>query len=361
MQRRLNIKAQFAERGVFSPVCYSCYIIDNGWFSDKTSPAYQEASQGRTRSRMTDFDTERKYFVEEKKRALKVQRETAMTSAWKVDLARQLAISYQPEMSTSSKISRKLARNSSDLSLRQHWINERSISSCQNNMCRLAFTINERKHHCRICGKVFCDACSPKQLNILQFLPDDVSSSFADDAGPDEDESRGLERCCHECVRDLAEHTALRETRLKLEGAGAHVLCNLYAPIPGYTREIDAALDKLRRATLYLSRITELATGPDAIELTEMAIADVHVVKAPPPPNIPPPPPPRPFSLHCGPPERGGGALLALRGALPEDPQVGCAAERASRGGRGGAPPGLVGWGARTAATPPRAAPRRRG
>jgi hypothetical protein len=80
-------------------------------------------------------------------------------------------------------------------------------------------------------------------------------------------------------VKDLREHRILKERRSKLEVAGAHVLCNLYSPIPGYTKAVDAALDKLKRANLYLDRITELATGPDGIELTEMAIADVQVIK----------------------------------------------------------------------------------
>jgi hypothetical protein len=285
MQRRLNIKAQFAERGVFSPVCYACYGMDNGWFSDKESDAYKEASEGRTRSRMTDFDSERSFAVDETKRALKAQRETPMTAAWKQELARQLAVSMADSPVSSSKLGRKLTRNTSDLALRlrQHWVNERSILACQNLACRLPFSLNERKHHCRICGKVFCDDCSPKQLEIFQFLPEDVSSSFADEGGlrggAEDEEARGHERCCDACLRDLSEFVALKNMRSKLDGASAHVLCNLYAPIPGYSRAIDAALDKLKRATLYLDRITELANGPDAIELTEMAIADVQVVK----------------------------------------------------------------------------------
>lgn len=300
MQRRLNIKAQFAERGVFSPVCYSCYTMDNGWFSDKESDAYKEAAEGRTRNRMTDFDSERNFAVEEKKRALKVQRDTPMTAAWKQDLARQLSISMADAPVNSSKIGRKLARNTSDLSLklRQHWVNERSILACQNQACRLPFSLNERKHHCRICGKVFCDDCSPKQLEIFQFLPDDVSSSFLDEAGlrgaTEDGEVRGHERCCDECLRDLSECVATKRTRGRLDGAGAHVLRNLYAPIPGYARAIDAALGRLRRATLYLDRVAELAAGPDAVELTEMAIADVQVIKVAARPSVTVAPPPWP-------------------------------------------------------------------
>jgi hypothetical protein len=290
MQRRLNIKAQFADRGVFSPVCYSCYTIDNGWFSDKDSAAYKEAAQGQTRDRMTDFLSERKLAVEDVKRALKTRREDPMSVAWKESMARQLAVSIaesrqlQPG-SSASGIGRKLVLGNSEstIKLRHHWVNDRNIVACQNPSCRIPFTLNERKHHCRICGKVFCAACSPKQLDILQFLPEDVSTTFADDGGlwalQDDDEARGFERSCDICVRDLREHRIFKEMRSKLDGAGAHVLCNLYSPIPGYTKAVDAALDKLKRSNLYLDRITELATGPDAIELTEMAIADVQVIK----------------------------------------------------------------------------------
>ena len=284
----MNIKAQFAERGVFSPVCHQCYIIDNGWFSDRTSAAFKEAARGNTRDRMTDFAAERKIAVEEARRQLKAKRENPMSVAWKEETARQLAV-LTVNNSAGLGAARILARNNQHteqmVRMRQHWVNERSILACQNMACRLAFSLNERKHHCRICGRVFCDACSPKQLDLLLFLPDDVSAACPEEGGlrllfgTEEDGSRGLERCCGECLRHLREFSAARDMRSRLDGAGAHVLCNLYAPLPGYASGIDGALDRLRRATRHLDRLTELAAGPDSLELREMAVADVHVLR----------------------------------------------------------------------------------
>jgi hypothetical protein len=235
---------------------------------------------------MADFMSERQIAIQDSKRIQKAKKESQTSVAWKEDLARQLAVAVL-ESINSSKIgaARKLVKSTSDaiLKMRQHWLNERGILTCQNQACRIAFSLNERKHHCRICGKVFCDGCSPKQLELMQFLPEDVSDAYAEDGGlrfyQEDDEARGLERCCGECFKDLSEYRAQKDMRSKLEGAGTHVLCNLYSPIPAYMKGIDATLEKLKRAILYLDRITELATGPDAIELTEMAIADVQVIK----------------------------------------------------------------------------------
>eukprot|EP01101_Sappina_pedata_P011780 TRINITY_DN7973_c0_g1_i1.p2 TRINITY_DN7973_c0_g1~~TRINITY_DN7973_c0_g1_i1.p2 ORF type:complete len:304 (-),score=125.72 TRINITY_DN7973_c0_g1_i1:91-1002(-) len=39
-----------------------------------------------------------------------------------------------------------------------HWEKDDDITKCNN--CALPFSFTERKHHCRVCGKVFCDDCS---------------------------------------------------------------------------------------------------------------------------------------------------------------------------------------------------------
>ena len=51
-----------------------------------------------------------------------------------------------------------------------YWVNDETVSNCTN--CNRSFTLTNRKHHCRCCGKIFCNACSnyyvmtPKTIEI---------------------------------------------------------------------------------------------------------------------------------------------------------------------------------------------------
>jgi len=45
-----------------------------------------------------------------------------------------------------------------------HWVKDDTADSCQD--CRVRFTIYERRHHCRNCGRLFCSACSRYQAEI---------------------------------------------------------------------------------------------------------------------------------------------------------------------------------------------------
>ena len=41
-----------------------------------------------------------------------------------------------------------------------HWIKDSQVSTCMDTDCSVRFTFAERRHHCRNCGKVFCQKCS---------------------------------------------------------------------------------------------------------------------------------------------------------------------------------------------------------
>ncbi len=45
-----------------------------------------------------------------------------------------------------------------------HWWRDEGVGSCLD--CGIKFTIYERRHHCRSCGKVFCSSCSQYQAEI---------------------------------------------------------------------------------------------------------------------------------------------------------------------------------------------------
>ena len=48
------------------------------------------------------------------------------------------------------------------------WIDDGSVTNCFN--CKKQFTFLFRKHHCRLCGRVFCYYCS----NYFTKIPDSI-------------------------------------------------------------------------------------------------------------------------------------------------------------------------------------------
>ena len=45
-----------------------------------------------------------------------------------------------------------------------HWCKDEGFESCVG--CGVRFTIYERRHHCRACGRLFCSSCSQYQSDI---------------------------------------------------------------------------------------------------------------------------------------------------------------------------------------------------
>jgi len=60
---------------------------------------------------------------------------------------------------------REGGRNSLEIDLmkvipREKWKPDGAVQLCQH--CKLKFSFTVRKHHCRVCGDIFCDSCSPE-------------------------------------------------------------------------------------------------------------------------------------------------------------------------------------------------------
>ncbi|XP_048745970.2 uncharacterized protein LOC125658676 isoform X2 [Ostrea edulis] len=52
---------------------------------------------------------------------------------------------------------------------KSHWTPTESCPSCSNKKCRRKFSLLDRPHHCRRCGKIFCNPCLQfqRKLNLL--------------------------------------------------------------------------------------------------------------------------------------------------------------------------------------------------
>ena len=70
------------------------------------------------------------------------------------------------------------------------WTNDNKVNQCYN--CRTAFGMWNRKHHCRVCGRIFCHSCSNQKILIPSFIRHFIASSL-DSIGEDE------KRVCSVC------------------------------------------------------------------------------------------------------------------------------------------------------------------
>uniref|UniRef100_A0A3B1KJ22 RUN and FYVE domain containing 2 n=1 Tax=Astyanax mexicanus TaxID=7994 RepID=A0A3B1KJ22_ASTMX len=46
----------------------------------------------------------------------------------------------------------------------QVWLKDKDATHCK--LCEKEFSISRRKHHCRNCGEIFCNACSDNELPL---------------------------------------------------------------------------------------------------------------------------------------------------------------------------------------------------
>lgn len=71
------------------------------------------------------------------------------------------------------------------------WVSDDSVSACYH--CSAKFSMFCRKHHCRVCGKVFCYTCLPESVVIPEEMIPDLPS------GPSEDDFLVPVRVCQGC------------------------------------------------------------------------------------------------------------------------------------------------------------------
>lgn len=82
----------------------------------------------------------------------------------------------------------------------RRWVPDNEVSRCF--LCATGFDLTTRKHHCRLCGRVACAACTPFKmlvpLNEMVYPPSDASISLTDF------DPREVQRVCRECELVLA-------------------------------------------------------------------------------------------------------------------------------------------------------------
>jgi hypothetical protein len=81
---------------------------------------------------------------------------------------------------------------------KQHWMPDNLCKLCYS--CDAQFTLVRRKHHCRICGMIFCSACSAYFIKILS-SDGDLSVGI----GASGSRTYGTMRTCQSCHNQLSE------------------------------------------------------------------------------------------------------------------------------------------------------------
>lgn len=75
----------------------------------------------------------------------------------------------------------------------KRWVSDESVSECYN--CKCSFSTFYRKHHCRICGKIFCYSCSNNRITVPKEMIGDIPENPYSGTDASEDKVRSCQKC----------------------------------------------------------------------------------------------------------------------------------------------------------------------
>lgn len=135
-------------------------------------------------------------------------------------------------LNTSSVSDTYAADNTSKLSLlnqrRVHkWVSDDSVNNCYS--CDLAFSYFVRKHHCRLCGRIFCDKCSKSRAiipkDIIQKIPE-RNQSYLEQMGFNTKNQKSKpepQRVCSDCYIYINSIISIRKVIKVFDFAGLSI------------------------------------------------------------------------------------------------------------------------------------------
>jgi hypothetical protein len=84
---------------------------------------------------------------------------------------------------------------------KDHWMPDKLCRACYS--CEAPFTLIRRKHHCRVCGMIFCSSCSAYFVQISEAPPS--STKIKDNSNNNNKGACGMMRTCKMCYDHLSE------------------------------------------------------------------------------------------------------------------------------------------------------------
>ncbi|KAJ3368905.1 hypothetical protein GGF31_006040 [Allomyces arbusculus] len=135
----------------------------------------------------------------------------------------------------------------------QPWQADAAASAC--HQCRSTFTVLRRRHHCRLCGKLYCGACSTERIDLARFYPaDDVPRTVR----------HGPQRVCDTCYALLtaAERTTAVSVRsVSSGGDNSYRVLSETSPSPPPVA-VNPAIRHLSRTASVASSLGSLVECP---------------------------------------------------------------------------------------------------
>ncbi|KAI8980498.1 FYVE zinc finger-domain-containing protein [Pilobolus umbonatus] len=251
------------ESGVWCKVCASCYVNRAGYMDHR----------GVTRNRTDEFlklrskTIDRVYLESNRleKRLEKLARVHQMADSFKVGpdrfgspgISSPSSNNFSPNYSESassrdsltSMLSSKsslISNHNSILSLKlkyrdgeqsiTKWEDDKSVTECP--FCKSHFSLINRKHHCRLCGRVVCG--NPKCSKMVPLFTDMSSDSF-------DDIPVGDTRACQQCQRSVFRRKLRNE-----ESSKPLPIIQLYNQLSITRRNIERLLPKFHDTVFML-------------------------------------------------------------------------------------------------------------
>ena len=79
----------------------------------------------------------------------------------------------------------------------KRWVTDESVTTCYE--CKSKFGTFLRKHHCRVCGKIFCYSCSDNKIMV----PKEMLGDIPENPYSGTDASEHKVRACKKCVDSI--------------------------------------------------------------------------------------------------------------------------------------------------------------
>ena len=119
----------------------------------------------------------------------------------------------------------------------KRWVADESVSECYT--CKCAFSTFYRKHHCRICGKIFCYSCSNNKIRVPKEMLCDIPENPYSGTDASEDKVRSCKQCVDNVVNfkkfyDLIEERTINFDIFKLKQSCPYILTQITEDIENF-------------------------------------------------------------------------------------------------------------------------------